>query len=104
MPHNCVCVTDSELFVLTAFGANVMIILHICWGVVYFDGWEMLHRMGFSVFNRHTIHGYFNIVLVVASHLTVSLLVSLAELYRALRRVYVYSVFTAAHCISFVVE
>ena len=52
-----------------------MIILHICWGVVFFDGWEMLYRDGFTTFAGTTLQGYFNIMLVVVSHVTISLLV-----------------------------
>ena len=53
-----------------------MIILHVCWGVVYFDGWEMLHRDGLTNLTKGTLHGYFNVLLVIASHMAISLLVS----------------------------
>ena len=49
--------------ILSAFAANIVIILHICWGVLWFDGWE--HR------------NWTAIVITFVTHMLISCLVSL---------------------------
>jgi len=49
-----------------AFSTNVVILLHICWGVLWFDGWE--HR---------GLRGWLQIILTFISHMLVAGLVSL---------------------------
>ena len=48
-----------------AFSTNVVILLHICWGVLWFDGWE--HR---------GLRGWLQIILTFISHMLVAGLVS----------------------------
>ena len=33
-------VATVALSSLSAFATNILILLHICWGVLWFDGWE----------------------------------------------------------------
>ena len=59
----------SEFFVLSsAFGANILVILHICWGVLVFNG---LHK---CYDKTGTAEGAFKILLSVGTHLFVSFL------------------------------
>ena len=53
-----------------AFGANVLVILHICWGVLVFSG---LHAC-YDKTNR--LEGAFKIILTITTHLMLSFLVS----------------------------
>ena len=50
---------------LSAFATNVLILLHICWGVLWFDGWE-----------QRGLRGWVQIFMTFFSHMLVAGLVS----------------------------
>jgi anterior pharynx defective protein 1 len=57
----------SQFFVLSAaFGANILVILHMCWGVLMFSGLHMVYD------RTSTAEGAFKITLTIATHLLLS--------------------------------
>ena len=59
----------SQFFVLSsAFGANILIILHICWGVLMFSGLHACYD------KSGTLEGAFKIALTFITHLLLSFL------------------------------
>lgn len=60
----------THFFCYAAFGTNVLIILHMCWGVLMFSGLNMCYD------RTNMIEGIFKIVLTITTHLGFSLLVS----------------------------
>ena len=59
----------SQFFVLSsAFGANVLVILHICWGVLMFSGLHACYD------KSGTFEGVFKVLLSFSTHLALSFL------------------------------
>ena len=56
----------------TAFATNAIIVLHICWGVLFFDGFDQIKIGGWP----HFFIGIVKVLVVVASHILISALVS----------------------------
>jgi anterior pharynx defective protein 1 len=64
----------SQFFVLSsAFGANVLVILHICWGVLMFSGLHACYD------KSGVLEGVFKIILTFSTHLLLSLLSLLSQ-------------------------
>ena len=64
----------SQFFVLSsALGANVLVILHVCWGVLMFSGLHACYD------KTGTIEGAFKIALSVITHLALSFLSLLSQ-------------------------
>ena len=59
-------------YVSLAFATNVIIILHVCWGVLFFDGFDQIKISGWP----HLYIGLIKVFVVVASHMLISALVS----------------------------
>ena len=55
-----------------AFATNAIIILHICWGVLFFDGFDQIKISGWPDFYI----GLTKVIVVVGSHILISALVS----------------------------
>lgn len=59
----------------TALGANILVILHICWSVLWFHGWNSLHKIGFR--KPAGFHSWVNLSLVFITHMVLALLVNI---------------------------
>lgn len=57
-----------------ALATNVLMALHICWGVLWFSGWDGLHEAGY--FKSSSLLSWLNIVTVLVTHMLISCLVS----------------------------
>ena len=64
-------ISTALLFSL-AFATNAIIILHVCWGVLFFDGFDQIKISGWP----HLYIGLIKVFVVVASHMLISALVS----------------------------
>jgi hypothetical protein len=57
-----------------ALGAFAVLILHICWSVIWFSGWSTLHLNGYLV--PSSVFGWVKVGTVLVTHMLVACLVS----------------------------
>ena len=62
----------------TAFATNAIIILHICWAVLFFSGFDQIKLSGWP----DLYIGVIKVFVVVLSHMLISALVSCCEIVR----------------------
>ena len=60
---------------LPAFAANAVMMLHVCWGILWFSGWDTIHCHGL-LNNASGMFGLAKLVVVVFTHMLISCLVS----------------------------